>query len=179
MHPTIYFNHSASSTPSAPHASLQPLKAPWLHPTIPSSYRLICENRQESRIQTLSNFRYWMLIALSIMFDCFIKTKKPEQRSREASRNPNVWFGILRAYCANDTLIFLTCLSLAEHKKEYFQKGVKGNKKNVIKPTFLSSLFETKRNLIWKFVSRARNFPEIIYTQCVACWHRHWSLKRV
>jgi hypothetical protein len=33
------------------------------------------EKKAGKHIQTLSNFCYWMLIALSIMYDCFIKTK--------------------------------------------------------------------------------------------------------
>lgn len=60
-------------------------------------------SKEARDMQTLSNFCYWMLIALSIMYDCFIKTKSGANICRLAvakttrgRSKSNVWFGILR-----------------------------------------------------------------------------------
>lgn len=64
-----------------------------LHRSSFLSYRNVCRgvSGREGCIQTLSNFCYWMLIALSIMYDCFIKTKKymrePEPEQSFSSKN--------------------------------------------------------------------------------------------
>lgn len=39
------------------------------------------EEKAEKHIQMLSNLRYWMLIALSIMYDCFIKKRNQSKIS--------------------------------------------------------------------------------------------------
>lgn len=58
-------------------------------------------------------------------------------------------------------------------KKIFFFLARRQEQKNVIKPTFLSSLFETKRDepecMLKFFLERREKYFETICTQCVAC----------
>lgn len=140
----------------------------------------IKRRRQGERyIQTLSNFSNWTLIALSIIYDFFIKTKKSQREKPEQSyvawsrgiktswrrSKSNVWFGILSLVVPTISLfISLASFAFAGLRKKFFQMAWRRNSKACDRvEIFIIVIRSKKKEEVWRAkFSHSRN-SEIIW----------------